>query len=131
MNRLFARLAISVATMLIASAGFMVALIFVIYAIYLVLLNSMEPWEAALATAGVAILFAMLVLLIGRLATRTRVPIGEKARLARAADLGELIGKQTRNFASLNSSKTLLGLLVAGFAIGVSPRLRALLMKIL
>ena len=131
MSRFLTRLAISSAAILIASAGGCVALIFLIIAFYLALATLMAQWLAALATAGTALLFALLVLLIARMITRATVPPATRDRHRSAAELGELLGIQARNFTSANSPIAIGVLIVAGFAIGFSPKLRRLLMKLL
>ena len=55
-SRFLTRLAIGAAAILIAAAGGIVAITFVIIATYELLETVMEPWLAALATAGIAIL---------------------------------------------------------------------------
>lgn len=131
MSRFLTRIAISSAALLIASAGGAVALVFLIIAFYLFLAGLMAPWLAALATAAAAILFSVLVLVIARMATRTVAPPSARARMSAAAEMGEFVGRQARNFANANSGATLVGLLIAGIAVGISPRLRAFLMKLL
>lgn len=131
MNRFLSRLAINSAAILIASAGGCVALVFLIVALYLGLATMMAPWLAALTTAGAALLFALFVLLIARLMTRKTVPLANRNRHRSAADLGELLGRQTHDFVAGNSLPMLGILIAAGFAMGFSPRLRKILMKLL
>jgi len=131
MGRFFSRLAINSAAILIASAGGCVALVFLIVAFYLALAGVMAPWLAALATAGAALLFSLLVVLIARLITRRTIPSGVRNRHRAAADLGELLGRQAHDFI-LGNSLSMVGILLAlGFAMGFSPRLRKMLMKLL
>jgi|SRR6185437_3671090 len=131
MNRFLSRLAISSAAILIAAAGGCVALIFLIIALYLGLASLMAPWLAALATAGTALLFSLLVLLLAKLITRRAVPPAHRNRQRSAADLGELLGRQAHDFVAGNSLP-MLGILIAtGFAMGFSPRLRKFLLKLL
>lgn len=131
MNRFLSRLAIGSAAILIASAGGCVALVFLIVALYLGLATIMAPWLAALATAGAAILFSLLVVLIARLMTRRSVAPSIRNRQRNAAELGELLGRQAHDFVAGNSLPMLGILLAAGFAMGFSPRLRKFLMKLL
>jgi len=91
----------------------------------------MAPWLAALVTAGVALLFSLLVVLIARLITRRAVPSALRNRHRNAADLGELFGRQAHDFVAGNSLPMLGILLAFGFAMGISPRLRKILMKLL
>jgi hypothetical protein len=131
MGRFFSRLAINSAAVLIASAGGCVALIFVLFAFYLFLSTMIEPWQAALAVAGTALVASIIVVLIARMITRKTIPKGVNSRNRSAADLGELLGRQTHDFMAGNSLGMLGMLLAAGFAMGFSPRLRRILMKIL
>jgi len=131
MNRFLSRLAINSAAILIASAGCCAALVFVIVAFYLALAAVMAPWLAALVTAGAALLFSLLVVLIARLITHKPVSPAIRNRHRNAADLGELLGRQAHDFVSGNSLSMLGVLLAFGFAMGFSPRLRKFLMKIL
>ena len=48
-----------------------------------------------------------------------------------ASDLGDLLGQQVRSLARKNGRTAILVSLVAGFAVGVSPKLRATLLKFL
>jgi hypothetical protein len=107
---------------------------------YQLLETVMEPWLAALATAGLAILFSVLVLVIARIAMRMAAPLPPKAAeagrsalggLGFTAEIGTLLGKEARDFVQNNSLSTLGILAVAGFAFAVSPRLRALIWKLL
>ncbi len=131
MDRFLGRLAINSAAILIASAGFCVALTFLIIALYLGLAEMMAPWIAALLTALAAMIFALLVLLIGRMASRSTITAAEKARHRSTAELGELFGRQAHVFLNTNSPMLLAILTAIGFALGFSPRLRKLLMKLL
>jgi len=131
MSRFFSRLAINSAAILIASAGGCVAIVFLIVAFYLAFAAVMAPWLAALLTAGGALLFSLLVVLIARLITRRTVPPALRNRHRNAADLGELFGRQAHDFVSGNSLSMLGILLALGFAMGFSPRLRKFLMKFL
>jgi membrane protein implicated in regulation of membrane protease activity len=131
MNRFLSRLAINSAAILIASAGGCVAMVFLFIAAYIGLSTVMAPWLAALVIAGAALVFVLLVLLIARAITRKVVPSAAKARHRSTAELGELLGRQAHDFVAGNSPMMLGGLLVVGFAMGFSPRLRKLLMKLL
>lgn len=131
MDRFLGRLAINSAAILIASAGFCVALTFLIIALYLGLAEMMAPWIAALLTALAAAFLGVLALWIGRLASRSTVTAAEKARHRSTAELGELFGRQAHVFLNTNSPALLAGLTAVGFALGFSPKLRKLLMKLL
>lgn len=131
MGRFFSRLAVNSAAILIASAGGCVTLIFLLVAFYLFLSTLMAAWLAALATAGAALVFSLLVLLIARMITRKTIPPAARARSRSAAELGELLGRQAHDVLRGNSLGMLGLLLGIGFAMGFSPRLRKILMKLL
>jgi hypothetical protein len=48
-----------------------------------------------------------------------------------AAELGSLFGDKVQGFAQMNKGTSLLTALAAGFAVGVSPKLRSLLWRII
>jgi hypothetical protein len=131
MERFLARLAISSAAILIASAGVCVAIVFLVMAFYLMISEMMTAWLAALTTAGAALLFALLVLLSARMITRKAIPAATRNRERSAAELGEILGRQAHRFVNANSPAMLGVLLAAGFAMGFSPRLRKWLMRLL
>jgi len=131
MNRFLANLAINSAAILIASAGACIMLFFLLFAAYLALCEEMAPWAAALITAGGALLFSILTLVIARLASKAGPTLQERKRQRSAAELGELLGKSAHTFVAANSPTLLAGLLTAGFALGFSPKLRKLLMKLI
>lgn len=131
MGRFFSRLAVNSAAILIASAGGCVTLVFLLVAFYLFLSTLMAAWLAALATAGAALVFSLLVLLIARAITRKTIPPSARTRARSAADLGELLGRQAHDVLRGNSLGMLGLLLGVGFAMGFSPRLRKILMKLL
>ena len=131
MDRFLGRLAINSAAILIASAGFCVAVVFLVVALYLGLAEMMEPWIAALLTALAAVVFGLLALWIGRLVSRNVLSAKDTARHRSTAELGELFGRQAHAVLNNNSPFLLGGILVLGFAMGFSPRLRKFLAKLL
>jgi len=130
MDRFFARLAINSAAIALALLAGCVALVFLVIAFYFGMTEMMQPWAAALTTAGASILLAILVLLVAR-GIASSVPARERERHRSAADLGEAVGRQAHMFLSANSPMLMLGLTVLGFALGFSPRLRKILMRML
>src|ERR1700744_5816190 len=95
-NRMLMRLAIGAGAALIAIAGGMVAITFVIIAIYELLETVMPPWAAALCTAGLAILISVIVIVIARIAMKAAAkthPTPGKAPL-NTHELGILLGKE-------------------------------------
>jgi hypothetical protein len=134
-SRLLTRLAIGAAAILIATVGVIVAVTFIIIAMYELLETVMAPWIAALSTSGIAILFSVLVLVLARIAMRFVSPPAPRATarsgLGLTAEIGTMLGKEARDFVENNSLSTLGILAVVGFALGVSPRLRKTLWKFL
>ncbi len=68
------RLAIGAGAAMVAIAAGMVAITFVIIAIYELLETVMQPWLAALSTAGLAILVAAIVIVIARIVIKVAFP---------------------------------------------------------
>ncbi len=127
------RLAIGVGAAMIAIAGGMVAITFVIIAIYELLETAMQPWLAALSTAGLAVLVSALVVVLARVVMKAALPkhsAPAKAPL-NASELGVLLGKEARAFVENNSWSTLALVAVLGFLLAFSPRLRRLVWKLL
>jgi hypothetical protein len=133
-SRLLTRLAIGAAAILIAAAGGIVAVTFLIIAMYELLETVMAPWLAALSTAGIAILFSVLVLVLARVAMKVAAPSPPKTAhsgLGLTAELGAILGKEARDFVENNSLSTIGILAVVGFALGISPKLRRAIWKLL
>jgi hypothetical protein len=132
-SRILMRLAIGAGAAMIAIAGGMVAITFVIIAIYELLETVMQPWLAALSTAGLAVLVAALVVVIARIVMQTafpKHPVKVKAPL-NTSELGMLLGKEARAFVENNSWATLGLVAVLGFLFAFSPRLRKIVWKLL
>ena len=135
MRRFVARLAISIALLLIALVAIMIALGYFVYALNLWLAVYLVPPAAAVVTGLIVLVLAALLALIARVFMR-----GSKRRdrdyssmtaAETAAELGSLFGDKVQGFASMNKSTSMLTALAAGFAVGVSPRLRSLLWRII
>lgn len=131
MHRFLTSLAINSVAILIAIFGACVMLIFLLLAAYLALSEVMAPWAAALVVAGGALVFSILVLIVARAISRRGPSEQERKRQRNAAELGELLGRSAHGFVKANSPGLLGGLLAVGFALGFSPKLRKLLMKLL
>jgi membrane protein implicated in regulation of membrane protease activity len=135
MRRFAARLAISIALLLIALVAIMIAVGYFIYALYLWLAMYLVPPAAAVVSGLIVLVLAAVLALIARMFMR-----GSKRRdrdyasmsaAETAAELGSLFGDKVQGFAQLNKSTSLLTALAAGFAVGVSPKLRSLLWRII
>ena len=137
MRRFFARLTIWIALVLGAIFTALIALGYFILALYLLLAEYLVPPVAAVLS-GILVLMAAVVMgliastMFGGLARRDRDRDSSTLGVAEtAADIGSLFGGKVQDFASMNKGTSMLTALVAGFAIGVSPKLRSLLWRIL
>ena len=139
MRRFFARLTIWIALVLGAILTALIALGYFILALYLLLAEYLVPPVAAVLS-GILVLMAAMVMgliastMFGGLARRDRDGDRDSPTLGiaeTAADIGNLFGGKVQDFASMNKGTSMLTALVAGFAIGVSPKLRSLLWRIL
>jgi len=133
-SRFLTRLAISLAVVLIALIAAITAIVYFAYALYLLLLNVVVPPAAAVLT-GILVLLAVVVL-----AAAIRVAMRPRRRrdhgpsveaVEDAADLGGEMARRIRGLMDSNANGGLLAALVAGFAVGMSPKLRAFLQSIL
>ncbi len=139
MSRFFARLALSIAALLIMLVAACMATGYFAYALYQFLAEYVSPAWASLATGVLLLLFAgFLVLATQMVGKRSRYGRGRggesaAAREAResAAEIGGELGRRLEGFIEAHQSGSLLAALVAGFAVGVSPRLREFLTDIL
>jgi len=133
-SRFLTRLAISLAVVLIALIGAITAIVYFAFALYLLLLDVVVPPAAAVLT-GILILLAVVVLAAAtRAATRPRRrrdPRPSVEAVEDAADLGGEMARKIRGLLDSNAGGGLLAALVAGFAVGMSPKLRAFLQAIL
>ncbi len=129
------RIAIMVAAVFVASFGVVAALIYLGAALYFMYAQWMAPVFAALSAAGTALLFSIVIVLIGRMmANRLKANRAKRKAFAEstasAADLGDALGRHAFEFVQTNKKSALVGSLVAGFAFGASPRFRSLLRDI-
>jgi hypothetical protein len=134
--RFFVRLAISLAVMLIALIAAIIAVAYFAYGLYLVLLQVFMAPAAAVVTGILVLVAAILLIAVTRVVARPRrrrrrgsVPPLEGYQ--NAAELGGELGRKLRGLADAHASGGLLAALVAGFAVGVSPKLRDFLKAIL
>jgi len=138
MRRFFARLTIWLALVLSAVLTALIAIGYFMFALYLWLAVYLVPPVAALI-AGVLVLFTAAVLaliassMFGGLGRHERDSTRGAAETAAetAADIGSLFSDKFQGFASMNRGTSILTALAAGFAVGVSPKLRGLLWRIL
>lgn len=128
------RLAVSLAMVLIALVAAVTAIAYFAFALYLLLSALVVPPAAAALTGILVLVTALLLIAIARAATRPRrrrEPSPTVEACEDAAGLGTELGRKIRGLADAHASGGLLAALVAGFAVGVSPKLRAFLQAIL
>jgi hypothetical protein len=133
-SRFLSRLAISLAVVLIAVIASITAIVYFAFALYLLLLDYVVPAAAALLT-GILILVAVIILAAvtraGMRPRRRREATPSLEAAEDAADLGGEIARKVRVLLDSHANGGLLAALVAGFAVGMSPKLRAFLQTIL
>jgi hypothetical protein len=138
MRELPLRIAIMAAALLVAAVGIGATVVFLCLALYSILLTLFSAPLAALAAAALVFFLSLLVIFLGaalanglaRRARRARAKRGGAA-FAFGAELGRILGGDAAKFIAGKPLLTLLLALAGGFAIGVSPRLRALLQTLL
>jgi hypothetical protein len=120
---------------LIALIGAILAIVYFAFALYLLLLALVVPPAAALLTGILILLMALALIGIARVATgprrRKRETSPSLDAAESAAGLGTELGRKLRGLTEAHASGGLIAALVAGFAVGVSPKLRAFLQAIL
>jgi hypothetical protein len=135
MRGLIARIATSIALMVIALVAVLVALGYFVFALYLWLAEYLVPPAAALVSGAIVLFVALLLVMIAsamlRGSRRRRRDLASSIPEEAAAELGGLLGDKVQGFANLHRGSSLLTALAAGFAVGVSPRLRSLLWRLL
>lgn len=114
---------------LFAAVLLTVMLVFASIAVYDAFTDMLAPWAAALATAGAAIVALIVILLllkmVGAMAKGRRPPRGEfPFDLVRQVTQGRTRGPNS-------SALGVFGLFALGFALGASPRLRSMLLRLL
>jgi hypothetical protein len=142
MSSFLQRLAVAVAVFVISGAAILVATFFFFAALYFWFNEFLHPAAAALATAGVLIGFAVLVVILG-VAISSLLKRKPRQRFdwlldlldapdgLSAAAVGNALGRKLSAFAQKNAQATVIASLLAGLAIGISPGLRALLREVL
>lgn len=134
MRRFFARLTIWLALVLSAVLTALIAIGYFMFALYLWLAVYLVPPVAALISGVLVLLTAVVLALIassmfGGLGRNERDSTLGAAETA--ADIGSLFSDKLGGFASMNRGTSLLTALAAGFAVGVSPKLRGLLWRLI
>jgi hypothetical protein len=135
MRDLIARLATVIVACMLVSVALVVALGFAMVGVYFLFSQIASPAWAAFDTALAAIVFSLLVAGIAVFTVR------RPRRLRRlrassnpnylAAMVGDLLGSRFRRLASQNTRTSIFASFAAGFAVGVSPKLRAFLFDLI
>ena len=134
------RIAIMTAALLLAAVGFVAVAVFLCMALYSGLKMMLIPPLAALSAAGILLLLSLVIIVIGSAIARAAAKNAERARARRSnasasaklgGELGRLLGESAFKFITDSPVRVLIGALVAGFAVGASPRLRSFLQSIL
>lgn len=134
MSRFFARLAISIAALMVMMVASLFAAGFFALGLYLLLAQFMPAALAAVLT-GVLVLVLAGLLAVAALAGTWRRRPGEteRDRVTREtmAEIGDEFGQRLMGMVDRNKPTSMVAALIAGFAVGVSPKLRSFLLEIL
>jgi hypothetical protein len=134
MRRFFARLTIWLALVLSAVLTALTAMGYFMFALYLWLAMYLVPPAAAVISGVIVLFIAGMFALIASTMYAGLARHGRESTLGAAetaAELGSLFGDKVHGFASMNRGTSMLTALIAGFAVGVSPRLRNLLWNVI
>ena len=132
MRGLIARLATVIVACMLVSVALVVALGFAMVGVYFLFAQIASPAWAAFDSALAAIVFSLLVACIALLMVRRP----RRRRAASnpnylAATLGDMLGSRFRKLTSENTRVSIFASFAAGFAVGLSPRLRAFLFDLI
>ncbi|HEY1711224.1 MAG TPA: hypothetical protein VGG10_23360 [Rhizomicrobium sp.] len=119
-------------TALFVMMGLTAMLIYLGSAVYLAFALILSPPLAALAAAGSALFFCFLAVLVARIVNNRaarRMPAAA-APSAATGEMGEMLGARAHELFQQRPGVGIAASLAAGFAVGMSPRLRALLREI-
>jgi K+-sensing histidine kinase KdpD len=132
------RIAIMAAALLVAAVGIGATAVFLCLALYSVLLTLLSAPLAALAAAVLVFFLSLLVIFLGgalsnRLARQAKRKRAQRGGIAFAfsTELGRVLGEDAAKFIAGKPVLSLLLALAGGVAVGISPRLRALLLTLL
>ncbi len=134
------KLAVTVVCMIVAALLALGGVALLGAALYQALLPLLSPPLAAVLTGVAAFCLALIVVLIGRsVARRPASPpiarmssnLGMPGKAGLAASFGQEMGLNANELVRAHASKVVIAALVAGFAMGVSPRLRRSLWQLL
>ncbi len=135
MQAIAIRIAIMVAAILLAAIFFLATGAFLCVALYEGLqMLSLTPPLAALASAAIFLLVALLIIFIGSAIARSaerRAKLERERRGPATAqlglDLGRMLAEEATRYAGKHPIPVLVGSVLAGFALAALPRFRSLL----
>lgn len=129
------RIAIMAAAILIAAVCFIATGAFLCIALYEGLKLVLSPALAALSTAAVFLLLALIILAIGSAIAKS---VEEKERKKRGPataeiglEVGRILGEQINRYAGKNPLRVVIGAVLTGLVLGAVPPLRHFLMGFL
>jgi hypothetical protein len=138
MQAMAIRIAIMTAAILIAAVCVLATGAFLCVALYDGLKLVFSAPLAALCTAGIFLVAALLIVGMGSAIAKAaeRKARQERERRGPATvkvglEIGRIMGEAAARYAGKNQTKVLIGAVIAGFAIGAIPRLRSFLMSFL
>lgn len=125
MSGLLSRGVVVVAVLLACVIGLTAAFGLLVAAEYFAFATLLSPPFAALAAAGTAILFCVIAVIIGKLILSGMKKRARRNMHARIASIiGEVFGADLGEFADRHPARSIGAALVAGFALGFSPKIR-------
>jgi hypothetical protein len=125
MSGLLSRGIVVVAVILACIIGLTGTFGLLVAADYFAFATILSPPLAALAAAGTAILFCIVAVVIGKLIlSRMRKRARRQTQTRIASVIGEVFGADLGEFSERHPARIIGAALLAGFALGVSSRLR-------
>ena len=129
MERILARALISAGLTVVAALLGLAAVGFFLTAVYLAVLPLGQPWLAPAISGGVALLVALALAVVATGRRERRPAAGREGKVALA--LGQDLGKDVERWFQAHKKHAVVAALAAGFAFGVSPRLRQTVRRLL
>lgn len=132
LSQFFARITVALTVFFIVLVAAAIAAGYFAQAIYLLIASVVTPPAAAALTGVSVIVIAVLLVSLVRLGAPRR-----RSRESRAEaredepDLANDLARKLKTLGEAQSNGTLLATLIAGFAVGLSPKLRAFLESVL
>lgn len=135
MQALILRTAIMTAVILIAAVFFIATGAFLCVAIYEGLKEVLTPSLAALATAGILLALALLILgtgmMIADAASKSAKKKSGPASAEIGLEVGRLLGEQIQRYTGKNPVQVMIGAVLVGLLLGAVPPLRRFLLRFL